>query len=161
MREIKAPHRWRGSCARPLAFLAGSIEMGGAPPWQRDVVRALRREPGTILNPRRDDWDSSWEQRADNPQFREQVEWELDGMCRADVVLMWFAPGTKSPITLLELGLSSANRGLIVGCPDGFWRSGNVHIVCERMGVPMVKTTSDLVSLAKAMMPAHARSSRK
>jgi hypothetical protein len=30
-----------------------------------------------VLNPRREDWDSSWIQSIDNPQFREQVEWEI------------------------------------------------------------------------------------
>jgi hypothetical protein len=87
-------------------FLAGSIEMGQAEQWQQRIVAALS-EAGdlVILNPRRDDWDDSWEQRADDPQFSEQVSWELDMLDAADVVIMYLAPGTKSPVSLLELGL--------------------------------------------------------
>jgi hypothetical protein len=35
-------------------FLAGSIEMGRAEPWQADVERVLADEEVVILNPRRD-----------------------------------------------------------------------------------------------------------
>ena len=53
--------------------------MGLAEQWQERVVRAMSSVSDlVILNPRRDDWDSNWEQRADDPQFYEQVSWELD-----------------------------------------------------------------------------------
>ena len=82
MYEIKAPAPLKCSGASaPLSwsngksiFLAGSIEMGIAESWQEKVVQELKNEPVIILNPRRDDWDSSWEQKIDNLQFREQVE---------------------------------------------------------------------------------------
>ena len=62
------------------------------------------------------------------------VEWELDGLERADVIAMWFAPETKAPITLLELGLFARSGKVVVGCPNGFWRKGNVEVVCARFG---------------------------
>jgi hypothetical protein len=118
-------------------FLAGSIEMGSADDWQSRLITALDGRDIAILNPRRDEWDASWRQSIDEPKFREQVEWELDNLDRADVIAMWFARDTKAPITLLELGLHAAGGKLIVGCPDGFWRKGNVEVVCERYGVPL------------------------
>lgn len=126
-------------------FLAGSIEMGTAENWQSRVIRHLANCNITILNPRRDDWDSSWVQSKDNPQFREQVEWELAAQERANVIAMYFAPETKSPISLLELGLFVQTGKMIVCCPDGFWRKGNVDIVCERYGAKQVNTLDDLV----------------
>ena len=56
-------------------------------------------------------------------------------------------PGTKSPITLLELGLHAGKnpQKLVVCCPDGYWRKGNVDIVCRRCGVRQVPTLDDLV----------------
>ena len=42
-------------------FLAGSIEMGAAVNWQDRLTTDLTPSPVRILNPRRDDWDSSWE----------------------------------------------------------------------------------------------------
>ena len=68
------------------------------------------------------------------------MEWELDGLERADVIAMWFAPDTRAPITLLELGLHARRKKVVVGCPDGFWRRGNVEIVCARFGIPLVST---------------------
>jgi hypothetical protein len=126
-------------------FLAGSIEMGQAEPWQSVVEEALAGEDVVILNPRRDEWDASWEQSIHNPQFREQVEWELEGQERATAIAMYFAPATKAPITLLELGLFARSGKVVVCCPPGFWRRGNVEVVCARYGVELVESPSELV----------------
>lgn len=62
---------------------------------------------------------------------------------------MYFDPKTKSPITLLELGLFARSQKLIVYCPTGYWRKGNVDVVCERYNVHQVVTFSDLVAEVK------------
>ena len=118
-------------------FLAGSIEMGSADNWQDKAAALLASSKWTILNPRRDDWDSSWKQDIANEPFHEQVEWELQGIENADWVLVYFDPTTKSPITLLELGLLAQTKPeqTLVVCPDGFWRKGNVDVVCDRYRV--------------------------
>lgn len=134
MREVKAPAR--PDLERRL-FLAGSIEMGQAQQWQERIVNAVSGLANlVILNPRRDDWDSSWEQRAADPRFFEQVSWELDMLEAADVVVMYLAPDTRSPISLLELGLCARSGKLKVCCPPGFWRRGNVEVVCMRHQIP-------------------------
>jgi hypothetical protein len=130
-------------------FLAGSIEMGAAGPWQAAVERALAADLVTVLNPRRDEWDATWEQSIRNPQFRGQVEWELDAQERATVIAMYFDPETKAPVTLLELGLFARTGKVVVGCPPGFWRRGNVEVVCARFGLPLVETLDALVPLVR------------
>jgi hypothetical protein len=50
---------------------------------------------------------------------------------------MYFSPETKSPISLLELGLHAESDRMIVCCPPGFWRKGNVDIVCTRYNIPL------------------------
>ena len=35
----------------------------------------------------------------------------------------------RAPITLLELGLFARSGKLIVCCPDGYWRKGNIEVV--------------------------------
>jgi len=129
-------------------FLAGSIEMGQAEQWQTVIEQALADTDALIFNPRRDEWDASWVQSIHNPIFREQVEWELSAQERATVIATYFAPSTKAPITLLELGLFARSGKLIVCCPDGFWRKGNVEVVCARYQVPLVE---DLTALAEAV----------
>ena len=136
-----SPRASRGH--RSSVFLAGSIEMGTAERWQDKVTEALSDLDIDVFNPRRDDWDSSWVQSKDHPQFREQVEWELEYLLDSAWVFMYFSPGTQSPITLLELGLVAHLRGLVVVCPDGFWRQGNVDLVCERYRVPVYRTIDE------------------
>lgn len=131
----------------PLVFLAGSIEMGTARPWQAELTQALSTFKGTLLNPRRLDWDSSWEQSKDNPEFVKQVTWELEALDNAHVIAMYFDPDTKSPISLLELGLHASRGNLIVCCPKDFWRKGNVDIVCARYDIPCCETFTEFVAL--------------
>lgn len=130
-------------------FLAGSIEMGRAEAWQAFVEQALNDLPITVLNPRRDDWDGSWEQTIGNSQFRGQVEWELEAQERASVIAMYFAPATQSPITLLELGLFAHSGRMVVCCPPGFWRRGNVEVVCARYGIPLLTELPQLVQAVR------------
>ena len=147
MHHVKPPTLF-ADCPRPWVFLAGSIEMGKAGRWQDDVVGALEDTGfcGTIINPRRDDWDSSWKQEFTNPQFYQQVTWELAGLKSADTVLVYFDPETKAPITLLELGILTAKSDqVIVCCPEGFWRRGNVEVVCSSFGIQMVNTIDHLI----------------
>jgi hypothetical protein len=133
-------------------FLAGSIEMDKAEDWQRRTLEHLQNHKNanelTVFNPRRKAWDPTWKQEITNPKFAEQVNWELDHLDQASVVFIYFQPDTKSPISLMELGLV-AGRGIadinpiVVVCPDGFWRRGNVQIVCERYGIPCLDTLDE------------------
>jgi hypothetical protein len=139
---------------RPTIFLAGSIDMGAAVNWQTQVEEALQDYAVAILNPRRDDFDPTMEQRADNPAFAEQVNWEQDAIRTADFILFYFDPAGKAPITLMELGIVTEmfRQGdgpwPYVCCPDGYWRKGNVDIVCQRAGI---KQAGDLAALIQLM----------
>ena len=111
--------------------------------WQALVAEKLADRTVILLNPRRDDWDSSWQQSIDNQPFRQQVDWELDGLDLADVILMYLGPQSKAPISLLELGLHAASKKLIVCCAAEFWRRGNVEVVCHRFGIPLFEQLDD------------------
>lgn len=96
--------------------------------------------------------NSSWPQDANFAPFNEQVTWELDHIDQADMVLMYFDPDTKSPITLLELGILSANpEKVLVCCPQGYWRKGNVDIVCQRYGIPQLETKDEFFDFVKIL----------
>jgi hypothetical protein len=147
MIEIQAPNSDKHiDFFVPRIFLAGSIEMGVAENWQTRVAKDLADYDVVLLNPRRDDWDSSWKQSIDDPQFNQQVTWELDGLETATIVAFYFDPNTKSPITLMELGIVCHELdSLVVCCPDGFWRKGNVEMVCDRYGKTLVNTYEDMI----------------
>lgn len=135
--------------ARPSVFLGGSIDMGGAPDWQAALTSALSDLDIAVLNPRRPDWNPAWRPEADEPEFRRQVEWELAALESADVIVMYFAPGTQSPISLLEMGLHARGGKLIVLAPEGFWRKGNVDITAQAYGVRQVQTMDDLIAAVR------------
>lgn len=132
-------------------FLAGSIEMGKAGDWQSEVIKAIPTGVA-FLNPRRTDWDSSWTQEIDNTQFFEQVSWELDHLDKADIIFLYFDPATKSPISLLELGLHANSKKILVCCPKGFFRKGNVDIVCKRFGIPMFDSLKMAIEALKSLV---------
>lgn len=129
---------------RRSVFLAGSIEMGKAVDWQTEMTTFFKSLNFDIFNPRRDDWDSSWEQKYENPQFFQQVNWELNALEKADVIIMYFDPTTKSPISLLELGTFAGSGKMYVVCPDGFWRKGNVDVFCDRYSIPLYSSLTTL-----------------
>lgn len=125
------------------AFLAGSIEMGKAEDWQASMTMFFESNGIGVFNPRRNDWDSSWKQEFENPQFFQQVNWELDALDKSDIIVMYFSPDTKSPISLLELGLYATSKKIFVVCPGGFWRKGNVDIVCAKYNIPVFEKLED------------------
>ncbi len=134
-------------------FLAGTIDMGESVDWQADVIKKLeeRDMDVVIFNPRRPAWDSSWEQDISNENFREQVEWELNHIDSVDYVIVNFLPGSQSPVTLMELGylLGWESAKLFVCCPEGFWRRGNVQIMCKREDIEVY---NDMDSLMKDLI---------
>lgn len=133
-------------------FLAGSIEMGRAAEWQSEFERAFADDSVTVLNPRRREWDASWGHTDADPRLCEQVEWELSALEAATLIAMYFAPGTKAPVTLLELGLFARSGRLLVCCPPDYWRQGNVAVVCARYGVPAFPDLPSLIDAARARL---------
>ncbi len=150
--EFKAPSKIKNPNNLPILFEAGSIDEGSAEDWQSQLTDTLSDVSCVILNPRRDDWDSSWTQSIDNKQFREQVEWELDGMEQANLVVLCLTKDSKAPISLLEMGLHAGDGKMIVFCPDGFYRKGNVDVVCKRYGVPVFDDFDEFSEKVKELM---------
>lgn len=134
-------------------FLAGTIDMGDSIDWQAKVQEELKSFDIVIYNPRRDDWDSSWKQSISDPQFNEQVNWELDHIDKATLVIMYFADDSKSPISLLELGyLCKTPHKVIVYCTDKFYRKGNVDIICQRNNIIVVEDLNKLLDMVKSFL---------
>lgn len=130
-------------------FLGGSIEMGKAVDWQQDIVDTFSDYNITVFNPRRDNWDSSWEQSIHNLNFKDQVTWEIKHIEKCDIVIFYIQGNTLSPITLLEIGLCCGRNNVIICCEKEFWRKGNVEVVADIYGMTLVETMDDLKSQIK------------
>lgn len=129
---------------KPSIFLAGTIEMGKAERWQDDVAFQLK-DRYNIYNPYRKAFDADVEQRYYNDYFYRQVNWEMDAMNAADHILCHLLPDSKSPITLMEIGLYARSGKLAISCSSQFYRYGNIEILCERHNIPLYTSLGDLV----------------
>ncbi len=146
---IYPPQHWENPQKKLVVFLAGSIEMGKASPWQEHIGNKLADFDIIILNPRRADWDSTWLQKATNQAFKQQVTWELTGIETADIVVFHLEGGTLSPVSMLELGLVADKNKAVLHCDADFWRKGNVDIVCQKYNIPQVADIEGLVDYVK------------
>ena len=132
----------------PTIFLSGTTTIR----WRDTLTSHLSslNRPLTIIDPLRPDWDSSWRPHISFAPFHEQVNWELDMMEAADIIFIYLHPGTESPVTMLEFGLWAKNGKVVVCCPEGYLRYGNVQVLCERFGVQMVERLEDVVGVLEA-----------
>lgn len=144
-------------------FLAGTIDMGNSEDWQVKVRNyfgegfdnvafdEVHPKLGTIVlfNPRRDKWNPNWKQGIEEPQFYQQVNWEMNALDKSDIIILNLLPNSYSPISLLELGLYAKSGKLKVCCPEGFYRKGNVDMVCDKYGIPMYENLNKLLKTIK------------
>jgi len=150
IKVITPPNAFTPMSGVKSVFLGGTIDMGKSLDWQSLLISLLEKritKEVTVYNPRRPDWDSSWKQvPGDNP-FTEQVNWELDYLAKTDINVFYFAPGSSSPITLLELGWSTirTDQPKIVFCKDSYQRYGNVKIFCDRMGIKVIENFEEFI----------------
>lgn len=136
-------------------FLAGTIDNGDSVDWQREVIKNLVLEtrdekygllaPGedieiTVFNPRREHWKPGGIE-AIMEDIAEQILWEEEKLDEADLILMVIQDGSKSPVSLMELGLYGPSGKMIVFCTDKFYRYTNVRMTCEKYLIPLVNST--------------------
>lgn len=124
-------------------FLAGSIDSGVAADWQRATVQLFAdRGHGryVLYNPRRDAWNP-----ADKQEQEYQINWELEHLEKADLIFMNILGDSRSPISLLEMGLHSASGKLYVACPPEYYRYENVRLTCARYHIPLYNSLTDLL----------------
>jgi hypothetical protein len=140
----------RPQVTRPSVILYGAIQP--EPAWQTSLAASLSDLPVDILDPRRDDWDSSWVEDIAFPKFKEQVEWEMDYAKVANVIVFYFPSGALTPVTLLELGMYAASGKVVVCCPKGFYKRGNVQMVCLRYGIEMHESLDELAKEVRARL---------
>ncbi len=115
-------------------FLAGTIDMGVSRDWQSEMVARLQDSTRNLIffSPRQEHWDASKPGEMDY-----QVNWELSHLEQADRIIMYIIATSKSPISLLEMGLHARSGKMEVICEPDFYRFDNVRITCQYYGVPL------------------------
>jgi hypothetical protein len=124
-------------------ILFGTIQRG-EDDWREVLASSLSDLPIAILNPHRDDWDSSWVEDMSDPKFKEQVNWEMDYAQKADIIVFNFAPDSLAPVSMLELGMYAGTGKVILRYHEEFKKKGNLQAVCSRYNIPMTEQLDDL-----------------
>lgn len=124
-------------------FLAGTIDNGDSLNWQDNVIIELINlgVSCNIYNPRREHWNSN----PSKEEMENQIKWEQDHLDEADVIAMVLLDESKSPISLLELGLYAKSNKLIVFCTPNFYRWDNVKLTCEKYNIELVQDLHPLI----------------
>ena len=118
-------------------FLAGTIDNGDSLNWQDRVIIELINlgKSCEIYNPRREHWNPN----PSKEEMEKQIKWEQDHLDRADVIAMVLLDESKSPISLLELGLYAKSKKLIVFCTPSFYRFDNVRLTCKKYNIELIQ----------------------
>ena len=72
-----------------------------------------------------------------------QVNWELEHLEKADLIIMNILGSSKSPISLLEMGIYMQSGKMHVICEPDYYRYDNVRITCKRYSVPLYHSLDD------------------
>ena len=132
MGSLVAPNRLEDYSKLGVTFfLAGTIDNGSSVDWQSELEKYSDEIGVSVFNPRRKKWNAS----VDSKEIEAQIDWELDHLEMADYIIMNILGDSKSPISLMEIGLFARSGKLIVFCPKTFYRYDNVRVVCEKYGV--------------------------
>lgn len=133
----------------PSLFLGGTIDMGNSVDWQTEVINQLDYLHLNIYNPRCNGFPE-----FDTAEEMYQIKWELHHIRRVDYALMVFLDNSKSPISLLELGmfLKTHPTKTVVMCNENFYRHNNILLTCLDNGVRPVKTLSEAVTKVKQLI---------
>ncbi len=121
-------------------FLAGTIDNGASIDWQQNIVDKMRNFSGNFLlyNPRRSVWDAN-----DKRELEYQINWELDHLEAADYILMNILGSSKSPVSLLELGIHIHSGKILLVCDPSYYRYDNVRITCKKYHVKIYHTIEE------------------
>lgn len=73
-------------------------------------------------------------------------------MENADVIAVFLGKAAKAPIGMMEMGLWARDRKVVVCVQKGFWKEGNVRIVCERYGLHICEEVEELAEKALQLL---------
>lgn len=125
-------------------FLAGTIDNGNSLNWQDRTITELIKlgvKDLEVYNPRREHWNPN----PSKEDMEYQIKWEQEHLDKANIIAMVLLDDSKSPISLLEIGLYAKTGKLIVFCTPNFYRWDNVRLTCKKYHIELIQDTHPLV----------------
>ncbi|GAB1856239.1 hypothetical protein MHTCC0001_10740 [Flavobacteriaceae bacterium MHTCC 0001] len=125
---------------KDYVFLAGSIDLKLKGDWRSELINIVGDKVHFI------DPTISNHDELDDIQMKKHINWELDALNLADKVFLNLLPDSKSPISLIELGMYVRTSKLIVVCPEAFYQSRYIKTLCEKYNVPLFDSLNSAVN---------------
>ena len=124
-------------------FLAGTIDNGDSLNWQDKTIIELINLGFNcdIYNPRVEHWNPN----ATKEEVEYQIKWEQNHLDNADLIVMVLLDDSKSPISLLELGLYAKSKKIVVFCTTNFYRWDNVRLTCDKYNIELIQDLNPLI----------------
>lgn len=122
-------------------FLAGTIDNGDSFNWQEELIELCKDLDIVFFNPRIKNWSGEMPPN----QLEYQIKWEQEHLDRANYIVMCLLDNSKSPISLLELGLYAQSGKLLVFCNKDFYRYDNVRLTCHKYDIPLYPFDLNLI----------------
>ncbi|MEP2240010.1 MAG: nucleoside 2-deoxyribosyltransferase domain-containing protein [Maribacter sp.] len=123
-------------------FLAGSMDHKQEGSWRTKVIAEFGAHD--IFDP-----THVHHNNLNDEQMKRHVQWELDALQLADMILLNFLPIALSPISLVELGMYVRSNKLIVICPKAFYKSNYVNTLCKKYNTPIFNNITEAKTLLK------------
>lgn len=124
-------------------FFAGTIDDGNSLNWQDKTIIELINLgfDCDIYNPRREHWNPN----TPKEEIEYQIKWEQNHLDNADMIVMVLLDDSKSPISLLELGLYAKSKKIVVFCTTNFYRWDNVRLTCDKYHIELIQDLNPLI----------------
>lgn len=121
--------------------------------WRPEAISIFERFKfdGSLVVPE----DATFSPKFD---YNDQIEWELQGLHAATVVLFWVPRSDDMPAltTNVEFGLMATRRNVVIGCPDDAPKMKYLRGIAALYGLGKVHSTLDqtvFASIVKSVRP--------
>jgi hypothetical protein len=128
-------------------FLAGPTPRAeDVPSWRPEAMRLLEEKgwEGTVFVPEPRDGKF-------RPAYDDQIEWELEGLRRADCIVFWIPRDLETLpgfTTNVEFGTWASSRRVILGAPTDAPKLRYLRAIAHRLGVPEASSLEGTVERA-------------
>ena len=125
------------SVTKPTVFLAGSIDLELEGNWRNEIVEELK-DDYHFFDPTRKEHN-----QMGNFEMQDHIKWELDALNMSNKILLNFLPDSKSPVSLIELGLYMMSSKLIVVCPKSFYKRRYIKTLCQKYNTELFRNLTE------------------
>lgn len=123
----------------PCVFLAGPTPRNAqTPSWRPDFIKELFAAGfrGTILTPEIRVFEDGYD-------YDKQVEWEDEGLTKADIIMFWVPRELKEMpgfTTNIEFGMWMKSGKILLGYPKDAPKMNYLHYKADKYGIPVSHT---------------------